>query len=59
MKLNTYLNFPGTCAEALDFYVKHLGAKVLMKGTYGEMAGQGGPQNLPPGRRSARAGRSP
>ena len=49
MKLNTYLNFPGTCAEALDFYVKHLGAKILMKGTYGEMSGQGGPQNLPPG----------
>ena len=49
MKLNTYLNFPGTCAEALDFYVKHLGAKILMKGTYGAMAVQGGPQNLPPG----------
>lgn len=49
MKLNTYLNFPGTCAEAVDFYSKHLGAKVLMKGTYGSMAGEGGPQNLPPG----------
>ncbi|MDR3753801.1 MAG: VOC family protein [Terracidiphilus sp.] len=49
MKLTTYLNFPGTCSEALDFYVKHLGAKILMKGTFGEMAGPGGPQNLPPG----------
>ena len=39
MKVNTYLNFPGTCAEALDFYGKHLGAKTLMKGTFGEMAG--------------------
>ena len=39
MKLNTYLNFPGTCTEALDFYGKHLGAKILMKGTFGAMAG--------------------
>ena len=29
MKVTTYLNFPGTCTEALDFYVKHLGAKIL------------------------------
>jgi PhnB protein len=49
MKLTTYLNVPGTCAEALDFYVKHLGAKILMTGTFGAMAGMGGPQNLPPG----------
>jgi len=49
MKLTTYLNFPGTCAEALDFYAGHLGAKILMKGTFGQMAGPGGPQNLPPG----------
>ncbi len=49
MKINTYLNFPGTCTEALDFYVKHLSAKILMKGTYAAMASQGGPQNLPPG----------
>jgi PhnB protein len=49
MKANTYLNFPGTCAEALAFYEKHLGAKVLMKGTFAEMSAQGTPQNLPPG----------
>ncbi len=49
MKVTTYLNFPGTCSEALDFYVKHLGAKILMKGTYDAMAGAGGPQGLPPG----------
>jgi PhnB protein len=49
MKVNTYLNFPGTCEEALSFYEKHLGAKVLMKGTYAAMAGMGGPKDLPPG----------
>jgi len=49
MKLTTYVNFPGTCSEALDFYVKHLGAKILVKGTFASMAGPGGPQNLPPG----------
>lgn len=49
MKVNTYLNFPGTCEEAMSFYEKHLGAKVLMKGTYRDMAGMGGPQDLPPG----------
>ena len=49
MKVNIYLNFPGNCAQALDFYAQRLGAKILMKGTYGEMAGANGPQNLPPG----------
>ena len=28
MKLNTYLNFGGNCAEALSFYEKHLGGKI-------------------------------
>lgn len=49
MKLHTYLNFPGNCAEALSFYEQHLGAKILMKGTFAEMSAQGAPQNLPPG----------
>lgn len=49
MKVNTYLNFPGTCEEALAFYEKNLGAKVLMKGKFSEMAAMGAPQNLPPG----------
>ncbi len=49
MQLRTYLNFPGTCEQAMNFYEKHLGAKVLMKSTFGSMAGPGGPQNLPPG----------
>ena len=37
MKVTTYLNFPGTCAEALDFYAKHLGSKILMKSTFDSM----------------------
>jgi PhnB protein len=49
MKVNTYLNFPGNCAEALAFYEKHLGAKTLMKGTFAEMSKYGAPQDLPPG----------
>jgi PhnB protein len=49
MKVNTYLNFPGNCSEALEFYAKHLGAKILMKSTFADMHPQGAPQNLPPG----------
>jgi PhnB protein len=49
MKANTYLNFPGNCSEALDFYAKHLGAKIIMKGTFADMSAHGAPQNLPPG----------
>lgn len=49
MKMNTYVNFPGNCAEALDFYVKHLGAKILMKSTFAQMAPNNTPQNLPSG----------
>jgi PhnB protein len=34
MKLNTYVNFAGTCAEAFRYYEKHLGAKIgLMRRT--------------------------
>jgi PhnB protein len=49
MKVNTYLNFPGNCQEAMNFYEKNLGAKILMKSTFAEMSSQGAPQNLPPG----------
>ena len=49
MKVNIYLNFPGTCQEAMIFYEKHLGAKILMKSTFAEMSAPGAPQNLPPG----------
>jgi PhnB protein len=46
MKITTYLNFAGTCRQALDFYAQHLGAKITVISTFGEMPG---PQNLPPG----------
>jgi PhnB protein len=49
MKVNTYLNFPGNCEEAMSFYETHLGAKVLTKSRFADMGGPDGPQNLPPG----------
>jgi len=49
MKVNTYLNFPGTCEEAMNFYETHLGARIVTKGTFAAMAGQSGLPNLPPG----------
>jgi PhnB protein len=39
MKLTTYLNFGGNCAEALHFYEQHLGGKILTSSTYGQMPG--------------------
>lgn len=36
MKMNTYVNFPGTCAEAFRYYEKHLGAKTTWITTHGE-----------------------
>jgi PhnB protein len=42
MKLNTYVNFPGTCAEAFQYYEKHLGAKVGMMMTHAQAPDQSG-----------------
>jgi PhnB protein len=39
MRLNPYLNFPGTCAEAFRFYEKALGGKIEMLQTHGESPG--------------------
>jgi PhnB protein len=39
MKLRTYVNFPGTCAEAFRFYEKHLGGTIVMMTTHGKMPG--------------------
>ena len=36
MKITTYLHFSGNCEEALNFYVKALGAKVVMLLRYSE-----------------------
>src|SRR5437868_2119944 len=40
MKLHTYVNFAGKCAEAFRFYEQHLGAKVLMMMTHGQAPDQ-------------------
>lgn len=46
MKLATYINFPGTCEEALHYYEKHLGGKIVMSSTFDSMPD---PQMAPPG----------
>jgi PhnB protein len=46
MKMTTYVNFPGNCKEALQFYEKHLGAKTLMMMTFDQMPD---PKSVPPG----------
>src|ERR1700719_2792012 len=40
MKMSTYVNFAGTCAEAFRFYEKHLGGKVGMMMTHGQAPDQ-------------------
>jgi PhnB protein len=40
MKMNTYVNFSGSCAEAFRYYEKHLGAKVGMMMTHGQSPDQ-------------------
>ena len=44
MKLNPYLNFPGTCEEAMNTYAKVLGGKITAAVPYGE-----GPPDMPVG----------
>jgi PhnB protein len=39
MKLLTYLNYNGNCAEAFRFYEQHLGAKITFSMTHGEAPG--------------------
>ena len=40
MKMQTYLNYAGTCAEAFRYYEKHLGGKIGMVMTHGESPDQ-------------------
>ena len=40
MKMNTYVNFAGVCAEAFRCYEKHLGGKIGMMMTHGQAPGQ-------------------
>jgi PhnB protein len=39
MKLYTYLNYGGNCEQAFRFYVEHLGGKITMMMTHGQMPG--------------------
>jgi PhnB protein len=41
MKLNTYLNYGGNCAQAFQFYEKNLGGKILMMMKHGDLPGTG------------------
>ncbi len=40
MKLQTYVNFAGKCAEAFRFYEQHLGGKIGMMMTHGQAPDQ-------------------
>jgi len=40
MKMNTYVNFAGKCAEAFRFYEKHLGGTMGMMMTHGQAPDQ-------------------
>lgn len=40
MKMYTYVNFPGTCAEAFRYYETHLGGKIGMLMTHGQAPDQ-------------------
>jgi PhnB protein len=42
MKLNTYLNYGGNCAEAFRFYEKNLVGKITMIMTHGQMPNPSG-----------------
>jgi PhnB protein len=39
MTMNTYVNFPGSCAEAFRFYEEHLGGTITMMTTHGQTPG--------------------
>jgi PhnB protein len=40
MKMSTYVNFAGKCAEAFHFYEKHLGGKITMMMKHGQAPDQ-------------------
>ena len=40
MRMNTYVNFRGTCAEAFRYYERHLGAKVGIMMTHAQSPDQ-------------------
>ena len=50
MKLYTYLNYGGNCRQAFEFYAQHLGGKITMLTTHGEMPNA---EKAPPGWKNA------
>ena len=50
MKLYTYLNYGGNCRQAFEFYADHLGGKITMLTTHGEVPD---PSKVPPEWRNA------
>ena len=50
VELHTYLNYGGNCEEALRFYEKHLGGKIVMMMKQGEQPDAG---NVPPSLKNA------
>jgi PhnB protein len=50
MKLHTYLNYGGNCAQAFRFYEKHLSGKITMMMTHGE---QPNAKDVPPNQKNA------
>jgi PhnB protein len=45
MKLYTYLNYGGNCAQASRFYERHLGGKITMMAPHGQLPN---PNDVPP-----------
>ena len=45
MKIDTYINYKGNCAEAFRFYEEHLGGKITLMSTFKD---QPDPGNIPP-----------
>jgi len=46
MKMHTYLNYGGNCAEAFQFYAEHLGGKIVGMMTFDQVPGG---TNIPAG----------
>ena len=47
MQFVPYLNFDGTCAEAMTFYAQLFGGQIVYQGTFGEMPASEGMPPLP------------
>ena len=47
MQFVPYLNFDGTCAEAMAFYAQLFGGQIVYQGTFGEMPASEGMPPLP------------